>query len=283
MNLVKVYIVQSITTASNNLRLNSQQIEVVGLMRETIMNSENLGDTFFRMKKSTVLSKLAIRLNEIYTYLTQGKVDFLKISDQFREHSRYLIRDLSRFLESVSPQDYRDAILRINGVQTDEINVELTEKKTSADELIFDERAALKEEIIMHDETREYDTFNNFEEQILAPIKSIDDFLKRMMTEEVDEKETGKYAQLMEKHSNDSASRGFGILADMHKILAAAISEIKAGELEINKSVIESLRACLIVIAAVVKGKEIDITDYLNKAEGFGRKYFESKNQVLNK
>ena len=61
MNLVKIYIVQSLTTASNNLRLNSQQIEVVGLLRETVMKSENLGETLFKMKKSTVLAKLATR------------------------------------------------------------------------------------------------------------------------------------------------------------------------------------------------------------------------------
>jgi hypothetical protein len=31
------------------------------------------------------------------------------------------------------------------------------------------------------------------------------------------------------------------------------------------------MRACLIVIVAVVRGKEVDITNYLNRAENFGR------------
>jgi hypothetical protein len=31
------------------------------------------------------------------------------------------------------------------------------------------------------------------------------------------------------------------------------------------------MRACLIVIVAVVRGKEVDITNYLNKAEDFER------------
>jgi hypothetical protein len=39
-----------------------------------------------------------------------------------------------------------------------------------------------------------------------------------------------------------------------------------------GREVIEALRACLIVIVAVVKGKEVDITNYLNKAEEFGKK-----------
>ncbi|MBT8380224.1 MAG: hypothetical protein KJN64_13445 [Ignavibacteria bacterium] len=283
MNLVKVYIVQSITTASNNLRLNSQQIEVVGLLRETIMNSENLGDTLFKMKKSTVLSKLAIRLNEVYTFLTQGKVDFLKISEQFREHSRYLIRDLNQFLDNVNPIDYNNAINHINGIEADEIKVELVAKDLNAASLLISESNMLKEEIIMQDDSEDHDSFNNFEDQILSPIKTVDNYLKRLESDKINKEELEKYSSIMEKHSVLASARGFGIISDMHKILFSAFKEINFGSLNINKSVIESLRACLIVIAAVVKGKELDITDYLNKAEEFGKKYFESKNQVLDK
>ena len=56
MDLVKVYLIQSITTAANNLRLNAQQIEVVGLLRETIVNSKDLGSDLLLMKKNTELS-----------------------------------------------------------------------------------------------------------------------------------------------------------------------------------------------------------------------------------
>jgi hypothetical protein len=56
----------------------------------------------------------------------------------------------------------------------------------------------------------------------------------------------------------------------MHKIVAKAIRLINCGELNPNKDVIESMRACLIVIVAVVRGKEVDITNYLNRAEEFG-------------
>jgi len=39
-----------------------------------------------------------------------------------------------------------------------------------------------------------------------------------------------------------------------------------------GKDVVDALRACLIVIVAVVKGKEVDITNYLNRAEEFGKR-----------
>ena len=81
MDLVKHYIIQSIIIASNNLRLNNQQIEVVALLKEAINKSDNLSDDLINMKKITELSLLAIRLNEIYNSLTQSQIDFLKISE----------------------------------------------------------------------------------------------------------------------------------------------------------------------------------------------------------
>lgn len=280
MDLVKVYLIQSITAASNNLRLNAQQIEVVGLLRETIINSQDLGSEFLRMKKSTELSKLAIRLSEIYSFLTQGKVDFIKISEQFRDHSRYLIRDLNQFLENVSPQVFRDAFHKLNHNDSKAINVELVDRSNLAGQILVNQSAAIREKIIMEDDRKDGESFHSFELQILEPIKSIDEMLKKMLSGKMVYEELKMYAEIMEEHTLLSIQRGFGILAEMHKIISSAFKGIISGSLLINKSVIESLRACLIVIAAVVKGKEIDITDYLNRAEEFGKKYLEKNIQV---
>jgi hypothetical protein len=179
--------------------------------------------------------------------------------------------------------DYNRALDLINEIEASEINVELIDRELNDDALLIKESNALKEEIIMQDDSDDSESFQNFEEQILAPIKAIDDFLKRLLTGKIDNKELSKYSAILEKNSLFAGARGFGIISDMHKILYSSFEEIKSGSLIINKSVIESLRACLIVIAAVVKGKELDITDYLNKAEEFGKKYFEGKNQVLDK
>lgn len=280
MDLVKVYLIQSITAASNNLRLNAQQIEVVGLLRETIINSQDLGAEFLRMKKSTELSKLAIRLSEIYSFLTQGKVDFIKISEQFRDHSRYLIRDLNQFLENVSPQVFRDAFHKLNHNDSKAINVELVDRSNLAGQILVNQSAAIREKMIMEDDRKDGESFHSFEFQILEPIKSINEMLKKMLSGKMVYEELKMYAEIMEEHTLLSIQRGFGILAEMHKIISSAFKGMISGSLLINKSVIESLRACLIVIAAVVKGKEIDITDYLNRAEEFGKKYLEKNIQV---
>jgi hypothetical protein len=104
MDLVKQYLVQSISAASNNLRLNTQQIEVVALLRETILKSDELESNIIKMKKITELSTFAIRLNEIYSYLTQEYIDLLKISDKFKEHSQNLVKDLNNFWGWLTPR-----------------------------------------------------------------------------------------------------------------------------------------------------------------------------------
>jgi hypothetical protein len=58
----------------------------------------------------------------------------------------------------------------------------------------------------------------------------------------------------------------------MHTIISHALLLLGSGEIKPLKEIIESIRACLIVIVAVVRGKEVDITNYLNRAEAFGNK-----------
>jgi hypothetical protein len=281
MDLIKVYLIQSITTAANNLRLNAQQIEVVGLLRETVVNSKDLGAELLLMKKTTELSKLAIRLSEIHSFLTQGKVDFVKISEQFREHSRYLIRDLNQFLENVSPKIYKDAFNKINNVNTPAIDVELVDRSNLAG-VILNKEITISEynDASKSKNNSAYFSSIDFEKKILGPIKSVDELLKRIPSGVVSEKELKDFYELMKEHSSLASLNGFQVIAKMHNILASAFEAVKNNKLKVNKTVIESLRACLIVIVAVVKRKEVDITGYLNRAEEFGNKNFKQTIQV---
>ena len=279
MDLVKVYLIQSITTAANNLRLNAQQIEVVGLLRETVVNSKDLGAELLLMKKTTELSKLAIRLSEIHSFLTQGKVDFVKISEQFREHSRYLIRDLNQFLENVSPKIYKDAFNKINNGNSTPLDVELVDRSNLAGEIMVANVSKADENILEAEKINSRQVID-FEKKILSPVKSLDDMLKQIPSGSVSEKELMNYSELMKDHSSLASSQGFHVIAKMHEIIALALSAVINGKLFADKTVIESLRACLIVIVAVVKRKDVDITGYLNRAEEFGTKYFQENIKV---
>ncbi len=294
MNLIKQYITQSITTASNNLRLSNQKIEVVALLRNFILKSEDLENDLKNMKKVTELSTLAIRLNDIHSYLTQPHIDLFKISDKIKEHSSWLIKDMSHMLDMVNPVTFAQALEKINNkpeieavekkeeIPSNEgINVDLSKRKL--DENPFDsqvdiekkkvESENLKEKLIFEEEKEDEDLFfQNYETSILKPIKPIDAMLKNISENKVDQNEIIRYAHIMKNNGELSSKIGFEIISNMHKVVAKALFLINVNKLAISKDVVEALRACLIVIVAVVRGKEVDITNYLNKAEEFGKR-----------
>lgn len=295
MDIVKQYLVQCISTASNNLRLNSQKIEIVAMLRDIIVKSNDLEDDIRIMKKITEISTLAIRFNEIYSYLSQPQIDLFKFSEKIKEHSSLLIKDLSHMLDMVSPDSFKHAIEKLRPLVKEEennivvtvlesanssINVDLSKRKLDPDVFEKSENEIIKEKIIM-DEENDNDNedlfFQNYETEILKPIKLIDSLLKQISTYDVAEDEIFRWANLMKTNGDLSAKIGFEIIANMHRILSRAFTLIGTKELVPKYEVIESMRASLIVIVAVIKGKEVDITSYLNRAEEFGRKI-----QILN-
>jgi hypothetical protein len=297
MDLIKQYIIQCIVSAANNLRLSTEKIEVVALIREEITNCAEMESLINEMKKSTELSTFGIKLGEILNYLAKGKIDFLKLSDKFKEHSSVIVRELNTLLEKISPQSYRqisgNILQNLESVKSKDINIEVIEDRkgliveeikelkevTSVksetiikEELVQDSDEKLKEEYLLDvDENSDELMFEKFEERILNPIKSIDKFLREIRPDRIDENELDKYYKLMEKNSEISNKIGFEIIGNMHSIFAKALLLIKSKSILPIKEVIEGMRACLIVIVAVVRGKEVDITNYLNRAENFGK------------
>ena len=293
MDIVKQYLVQCISTAANNLRLNSQKIEIVSMLRDIMVKSNDLDDDIRNMKKITELSMLAIRFNEIYSYLSQPQIDLFKFSDKIKEHSSILIKDMSHMLDIVSPDSFKRAIEKLRPLVVEvennvvvqsleppnnSIKVDLSKRKPDPDVFEKSENEIIKEKIIMDEENDNEDIFfQNYEAEILKPIKSIDSLLKQISSYDVAEDEIFRWANLMRTNGDLSAKIGFEIIANMHRILSRAFTLISTKELVPKPEVIESMRASLIVIVAVIKGKEVDITSYLNRAEEFGRKI-----QILN-
>ncbi len=284
MDLIKNYINQSITIAANNLRLNNQQIEVVALLKEAISKSDKLSDDLINMKKITELSTLAIRLNDIYNSLTQNPIDFLKISDQFKEHSRYLIKDLGHMLDVCTPAIFKSAIEKLKGIDIypkEEIKVDLSKRVYDEQPFERSETEEIKEEIIFEkiEETETEEIIQNFESIILSPIKPLDNLLKKLSDNDVEYEELIRFSKMMDENAALSRKIGFEILSGMHRIVSKALILIKNRDLMPGREVIESLRACLIVIVAVVRGKDVDINNYLNKAERFGNQLLKIKSK----
>jgi len=292
MDLVKSYIIQSISVASNNLRLNPQKIEVVALLREAIIKSGNIGNDINEMKKITELSTIAIRLNKIYDYLTQGQPDFMKLSEKFKEHSQFLIKDLSHMLDMTNPTSFKQVLNKLNPDTSNKsssgesssglmqkkeramiIKLGIPDKESSFETSEEMKSDKLKEEMILSEDKVDNDLlFENYEETILKPIKTLDAMFKRLVRNEVSLEDLKKFANVMKQNSELSSKIGFEIISNMHRIISKSLLLIRARELMPGKEIIEAMRACLIVIVAVVKGKEVDISKYLNRAEEFGKK-----------
>ncbi len=285
MDLIKQYIVQSLTAASNNLRLTNHQLEALGLLREVVLNSDDLAADIDKMKTITELSTLAIRMNEIYDYLTRRKIDFFKFSDQFKKHSRYLINDLTHLLEIDNPALIKAAISKLNGVknkkESERIEVILSQDKTNSNPFEVSDNGS-RGDITEEAAEDEKDFFKSYEDLILKPIKPIDKMLKKFVNNEINYEDLSRFAEIMKMNGEVSEKNGFEIISNMHRIIYKALMMIKSRKLMPGKDVIESMRACLIVIVAVVRGKDVDITNYLNKAEDFEREIQTTNSKELN-
>lgn len=292
MDLSKQYIIQCIVSASNNLRLSSEKIEAVAILRERLNKAENLGDEIKSFKKITEFSKLGVRLSELQSFIESGKIDFLKLSDKFKEHSYSLVRELSYVLDIVTPQMMRELFQKHNG---ESVNVDLTKRPANteaedklniavAKEINIPKRSRadeLKEEIIFEELNKEDNfSFEQYEAKVLRPIKELDAFLNRVQKYDYTENEMNSSIKLIKENGELSQKVGFEILSNMHKIIASGLDLVNQKKIAPSSNVIDSLRACLIVIVAVVRGKEVDITNYLNKAEEFGKTISQTKKVI---
>ena len=287
MDLIKQYIVQSISTAASNLRLSNQHIEVIAMLKEAILRSKDIQYDLNQMKKITELSKIAIKLSEMHHYLEEGSVDYLKVTDKFKEHSFNLIRELNCMLDLVNPYTFRQTLDRFFEPEKKVVEI-IIESESKSDSEVGNELLSKNLEILNNpisdvEENKEmslledekdkdnHDIFNSFESTILKPIKSIDSMLNKIIMDSEIPEEIADYSKLMSVNADLSSQNGFEILAQMHTIISKGLIHLKNKSLIPSKEVIESLRACLIVIVAVVKSKEVDIKNYLNRAEVFGK------------
>jgi hypothetical protein len=106
--------------------------------------------------------------------------------------------------------------------------------------------------------------------------------LKKFANNEINYEDLSRFTEIMKTNGEVSEKNGFEIISNMHRIIYKALMLIKSRKLMPGKDVIEQLRACLIVIVAVVRGKDVDITNYLNKAEDFEREIQTTNSKELN-
>ncbi len=316
MDLIKLYITQTITAASNNLRLSSEKIEVVAMLKEFVTNSETMESDLKRMKKITELSTIGIRLHRTYTFLTEEKIDFAHISENFKEHSQWLVNDLSHLLDMVNPKTFKEVLSKVNekykeknekpeeiepDKEIEEISVDLSKRKHDVDE--FDitiddetieknlyieadkepETAAPKaKDIKVKEETKKEasakkEPEEKFEDVILKSINILESFLEEILTDEKSLSKIDPLLKKLDKNVKLCLENDQFVVSWMQKMLSDTLLLIQDKTYEPDEELVDSMRACLIVSAAIIRGKEVDISGYLTKAENLGLQNKKSK------
>jgi len=287
VDFAKQYIIQCIIAAANNLRLSSEKIETIAIIRERLNESKDLLEEIKNFKKVTELSKLGIKLHEVYNFIDNGKIDFSKLSDKFKEHVFSLVKELNTSLDILTPHSIREIFNRISPNETKEVVSEIQIKGTSTplDEAIEIPKRSradeIKEEIIFEDLEKENPfNFENYEEKIIKPVKELDAFLNRVLKFNYTDGEMNSFIKILNENAEISKKISFEVISNMHMILAKGLELINQKKIAPSINVIESLRACLIVIVAIVRNKEVDITNYLTRAENFGKTIFSKQKGI---
>ncbi|MDP3831601.1 MAG: hypothetical protein Q8Q47_10045, partial [Ignavibacteriaceae bacterium] len=191
------------------------------------------------------------------------------------------IKEINFLLDKVTPTTFKEVLEKLHPVEVPTISLPTVDEKsktTHVSDIVISnskqqtENEKLKEKLIF-DEDKEDDTisFHNFETTIMKPIKQLDQLLKNLADDKYTHEDLNNFAKIMTMNSEISEKFGTDIIANMHKIFAKTLIVIRNKELMPGKEVIEALRACLIVIVALVRSKEVDITVYLNRAEEFSK------------
>ncbi|HEY7751361.1 MAG TPA: hypothetical protein VH917_03640, partial [Ignavibacteriaceae bacterium] len=175
-------------------------------------------------------------------------------------------------LDSLSPEEFKSALKKMNGEieETVEIKVDLSKRENVSDEIIFDEPLQRSEPQPSGNGSLE--SFQDYEKSILGSIKPLENMLSGLLTDNKNNDDIQNFVVIMQKNAQLSYQKRFEVIGNMHSILGHALNNIVTGKLVPERSSIDSMRACMIVIVALIKGKEVDIRTYLNKAEEFGRR-----------
>lgn len=269
MDFIKQYIVQCISVAGNNLRLNSEKIESITILREFLLQSENLAKDIETMKKVTELSKFGIKLGDIHRYISANKIDFFTLSEKFKEQSHALIRELSHLLDIITSSKLRQILNeRVKPIESPkpEIEEKTIESSTKSDFIILPppiEKEDQKEKIKL---------------SIVDEIRDAAALINTIENGEVPFVELSKHIVTINEFAPRAADAGMSDLSKMLTIFGTSIKELKAESIICDDQTLEGMRACLIVAAAIARNKNVDVSVYKKKAEQFGERM--SINQI---
>ncbi len=272
MDFAKLYIQKCLSHLSILLKIDNNKKELIKIIEERIINSDNLNLFIKELKKNTYFSKTAIKLSTINDYCNNPEIDFTNLSNKFSEHILFLSKDFENLLLNVNKETIKEVLLNAEiEAKKEHIRLNKASKEDGNEDYNIDNTNKLKEDFILSDDDNEENSYEYYVRTVISSIKELDLFLKKLESNEASKEEIENYLSIVEKNGILSKKYGFELIADMHFIFEGALTGINEHKLMVEKDIIEKMRACLIVVAALVKQKEVDITNYLIKADKLGK------------
>jgi hypothetical protein len=250
-NFKRMYLVQLLQYSATFLKLNKEQESLLYYFCNYLVTSNDLKADFQQLVKISEISALALKLKHAYEYISSPKLQFINISEYFKKQTNEIIYDLLNFLNKVDLNKLKDILLPGLEIEYKEENNLEIETKT----------------INKNIETVENPDYKKFEKRIIQQIKYYDEFLTRLYQQGIDLNELMEAVDEAKKIEEEIEEHKFEVLANIQNTFSTTLELIFKNTLPITNDTIESLRACLIVIAAVIKNKDIDLSYYLSRVD----------------
>ncbi|GEM_PF-6920605 len=244
------YIVQTFVNSANELRLTSHRIVLVNLIKDFLYKCEDIDFAVSELKKVTEFSKFAIRLGQINLF-TKNKPDFLALSSIIKRESQSLIPVVQQMLDSLA--------------------IEFAEEKMN------EIKSKKKQKSENFEASEEFDAETDKEElkkEILAFIRKADSLLSNLEDKEIPVEDEEEILEDLNFLRNRLLILDNDLVENMFSVFDALFTEL--GDFENRDEIIEALRASMIVIAATIREKEVDLTPFIDRAMA----YFETKKEI---
>ncbi len=234
MNWEKEYIVQTYENAAGNLRLVSDRLINHTLMKEFISDCEKIEAAVNEMKKVTEFAKFAVKLGGIIDF-TRTVPNFIDLSAEMTKQINDLIPIVREMLDEFKPEEF--------SVKLGEIRENLFAKN--------------------NDNSNVPNTDNVIE--VVNLIRKIDDYLNLCAKGEISSDDKEKFMEIVNRMNALLAPFENPLVLEMKEIFNALFGNIiSKGFSEAEE--IEAMRACLIVIVAKLKNKDVDVSQFIELA-----------------
>ncbi len=139
-----------------------------------------------------------------------------------------------------------------------------SENSISEEEEIVEE-SQLSEQIIKSMNESNDNLYLDFERLVLDNILEVDEFLSKILTEQVDSEQSLKLIQKAYKSYQLAQELNFDLISELIKVYWLSLVAIRDNKLKPNKEISELIRSTLIILVSLLKQRDVDLEPFIQK------------------